>query len=246
MKKKLIALLAGALMTVAMAGNALAYFESEYTLIRVVYDAAGTIEVATDLGTVNGSTVNLTNGGATSAFNLSMFGSSTSLDNLYVSYFAVANTTQDVWASGSLTNALGSNGRGFASLNGAANLTRSTFNSAGGSTGTVESAQSLANSYWSQMDKGGAGAGLLAAYIISGNIEASLADLATIGYVDQAFYFFDAAKVSSTGVQIATLRTLADGSTVLNPSSSAVPVPAAVYLLGSGLLGLVGLRRKMS
>jgi hypothetical protein len=45
-------------------------------------------------------------------------------------------------------------------------------------------------------------------------------------------------------VKVATIRTLADGTSTINPS--AVPVPAAVYLLGSGLLGLVGLRRRIS
>jgi hypothetical protein len=247
MKKKLIALFAGALLTLAMAGNALAYFNSEYTLVRVVYDSAGTVEVATDLGTVSGSTVTLTNGGSSSAFNLSMFGTSASLDNLRVAYFAVANATTDVWASGSVTDAISTTvGRSFTALVTATATSRTYYTGLGGSTGTVVGDQGNQASYWNKLDKGGAGVATLAAYITSaGKIESSLADLATIGYVDQGLYFFDAAKTNSTGVKIATLRTLADGTTVLNPSS-AVPVPAAVYLLGSGLLGLVGIRRRMS
>jgi hypothetical protein len=48
-------------------------------------------------------------------------------------------------------------------------------------------------------------------------------------------------------LNVATIRTYADGTTQLNPTSVAqTPVPAAVYLLGSGLLGLVGIRRKMA
>ena len=50
MKKKLIALLAGALLTTAMAGNALAAF-ADFDLIRVVYQrSGGTVEVGTWTG----------------------------------------------------------------------------------------------------------------------------------------------------------------------------------------------------
>jgi len=44
------------------------------------------------------------------------------------------------------------------------------------------------------------------------------------------------------GVNMGTLQMQADGSTLLNPN--AVPIPAAVWLLGSGLLGLIGVRRR--
>jgi len=39
------------------------------------------------------------------------------------------------------------------------------------------------------------------------------------------------------------IRTFADGSTQV---SAPVPVPAAIWLLGSGLIGLVGIRRRMT
>ncbi|NMC74403.1 MAG: hypothetical protein GYA56_08635, partial [Geobacteraceae bacterium] len=53
MKKRLTALIAGALMTIALAGNALAYFESG-TLTRVVWNtnASYTTEQHVDLGNI--------------------------------------------------------------------------------------------------------------------------------------------------------------------------------------------------
>jgi hypothetical protein len=71
----------------------------------------------------------------------------------------------------------------------------------------------------------------------------------TIGYVDHTLYYYGSpsgASGASTGLAVATIRTYADGATQLNPRVAATPVPAAVYLLGSGLLGLVGIRRKMA
>jgi hypothetical protein len=51
--------------------------------------------------------------------------------------------------------------------------------------------------------------------------------------------------VNLAGVQVATLRfNTSTGVTTLNAPMAPVPVPAAAWLLGSGLLGLVGLRRR--
>jgi hypothetical protein len=36
----------------------------------------------------------------------------------------------------------------------------------------------------------------------------------------------------------------ANGEVILNPTAAPVPVPAAAWLLGSGVLGLIGLRRR--
>ena len=57
----------------------------------------------------------------------------------------------------------------------------------------------------------------------------------------QGLYFFNNADLSATNfVQLSTITTNADGTTNI----SATPIPAAIYLMGSGLLGLVGIRRR--
>ena len=77
--------------------------------------------------------------------------------------------------------------------------------------------------------------------------EMNLAALSTVGFVDQTLYFFDSPQSALFGVATVTLRTMADGSTIINPgSASAVPIPPSVLLLGSGLLGMIGIRRKIS
>jgi hypothetical protein len=251
MKKKLIALLAGALLTVAMAGNALAYFGdvtgSDYVLTRVVYDANGTKEVATDLGTVNSLTgaVNW-NSGAASAFDLSMFGAAASWDNLYVAYFAKSFADTDVWVSGvgevggiSANRKMGDTNTRIANAN-------SYYNSLGGSTGTVIADQGYVNSYFRVLDLNTDNKQTLGTFYMNQQpgLEMSLAALASGGFVEQSLFWYDSANSIASGVKVATIRTLADGTSTINPS--AVPVPAAVYLLGSGLLGLVGLRRRIS
>ncbi|MEW6427386.1 MAG: PEP-CTERM sorting domain-containing protein [Thermodesulfobacteriota bacterium] len=84
------------------------------------------------------------------------------------------------------------------------------------------------------------------------NKGAKLTDLASVGYVDLYLYQYAANAANGySGALVrdaaghdwrAKLRLTSDGGVILNPS--AVPVPASVLLLGSGLLGLLGIRRK--
>jgi hypothetical protein len=67
--------------------------------------------------------------------------------------------------------------------------------------------------------------------------------LPSSGSVDQYLYYFTYSNGSTTGTEVADIRTFADGHTEIIPVSS-VPIPAAVWLLGSGLIGLVGIRRR--
>jgi hypothetical protein len=253
MKKKLLALTAGALLTMGFAGNALAYF-GDYELVRVVYHQGGSTEVATDLGNVNAlaGQTNAVVGSGAAAFSLSQFSGATSTSNLFVAYFAKAvnadTTKGDIWtsaANGLSTGPLSGN-RQWSGVSAATQATIGMYAGLGGSTGTVAADQSNVKSYWKSLDKGTINtAGKLSSFFSSNIIEANLADLATQGYVDQDLYFYDTPDAPKNGVKVASIRTMADGSTIINYQESApVPVPAAAYLLGSGLLGMIGLRRK--
>ncbi len=81
--------------------------------------------------------------------------------------------------------------------------------------------------------------------------EANLGLLNTQDHVDM--YLYEVARVGSAWANVAgaatpyvaTLRFNVDGSTVINAvDAAAVPAPASMLLLGTGLLGLLGLRRK--
>jgi hypothetical protein len=78
--------------------------------------------------------------------------------------------------------------------------------------------------------------------------EASLGSLvgATSGSVTQNLYFLDNANgANKVGVSVATISTNFDGSTtIVTPNTAATPIPPAFFLMGSGLLGMFGLRRK--
>ncbi|MBU1172199.1 MAG: hypothetical protein KKD44_21800 [Proteobacteria bacterium] len=79
--------------------------------------------------------------------------------------------------------------------------------------------------------------------------EANLGLLDTVGYVDLYLYAFDAmadmAGLSGGAEPNAVIRIMADGSVVLNATDAPeVPIPGSLILLSSGLLGMIGIRRK--
>jgi len=81
--------------------------------------------------------------------------------------------------------------------------------------------------------------------------EAILSELETVGYVDMYLYCYSiispATQVTGeTTDYVAVIRLNSDGSIVLNPETSTVPIPASLLLFGSGLLGLFGIRRKIA
>jgi len=250
MQKKMIVLLAGAMLTMAGAGNAFAYFTGD-DLIRVVYNATTGVETATDLGSIttiladaantvvgSGADAFTTNGSPVSSF----AGSS-------VAYFAVTGTA-GLYVSGNPTVGAPKNvNTQWTATQNALSAIDGTYASLGGSTVKSSTNPANNNSYYILADQGGTNPGVLGGVIKSTYVtgtEASLATLTGATPLSQTLYYFSAANLSGkTAVAELVLQTNADGSTTINPGAvAATPIPPSFFLMGSGLLGMIGLRRK--
>lgn len=257
MKKKMIALLAGALLTLGMAGNAMAYFTSSSDdLFRVVYNSSTGVEVATDLGsiaTLLAAGPNAVVGGGAASFMGAGRVSSTDLGSAYVAYFAKSTleggiTGKYIWGSGDPVTPQVSGTSQWNNASGAMANIITQWGTGGTSNQTNATGTSATNSYWHKADGSGSAIGSLGGIISNttyrGLTEASLANLATAP-VTQGLWYFSSANTSQTGALAMTIVTNADGSTTINAQTSSTPIPPSFFLMGSGLLGMVGLRRKM-
>jgi hypothetical protein len=266
MKKKLVALFAAALMTISFAGTAMAAFV-QGDLIRVVYDTVGAKEYATDLGSwatlsTTAAKANLTVGGGVDAITLANTGAA-SFNNLVVGYYMVQFPTggpYGVAVAADGVNPITSGSRKFSSFNTSAGAIGGNYvaNAIAGTNSAViaDKAANGTNTFYNQFDVHGVSTGYYAGWetgatgVNPGGI-LSLAALTTTGYVDQTMVYFGPFTTitpnASTGVNSITVRTMADGSTIINQGTAApVPVPPAFFLMGSGLLGIFGVRRKMN
>ncbi len=258
--KKYFGIILAAMLMVGAAGQAMAAF-TKPDLLRIVINVGATgnpLEVGTDLGlsaiNIQSTASNTVLGGGTNAFSLGQFGLSQPSDwsNLVVTYMALNVGTKSLWSTAA-TEPVG-NTLVYVSTQSSFNSVYVTgyFDASPGTTGIIR--KDKTGSYFMSMDKNGTNGsvGSLGGYLTPGQttnnffgVEKSLADLATIGYVDQDLYYWANGSTSGTPTLLSmTIRTMADGSTIINPS--AVPIPPSVLLLGSGLLGMIGIRRKIS
>ena len=245
--KKLLGILVALMLVLGFAGQSMATF-ADLEVLRVIYDATTSTEYAVDLGKIGVGSLAIGGSGAFSATNQNLggaftlasgvLGSGASVsDTLKVAYMAVDQTVGQMWLSG--TTAIRPYNTGNDS-NYAAMTGMYAYYGAANSNAS-KSMTADAHSYWIGMNSTGSAVGSFDSFFLNGaGSEAAF----TYGQTPSLnlYYYADPYTAGHNGFNMGTLQVQADGSTVLNPS--AVPIPGAVWLLGSGLLGLIGVRRR--
>lgn len=230
--KKFVTILAAICLVFAVAGNAMADFEYGATssLVMSIYNDATNVETGYDFGVViDLNTQNLFLGNV----DVSDTNATVALYSCNSNYQSVFGLTVDTEAGG-----IGNPMQFW-------NATRDIWNFGyqnGASPVTIEASDpKSASTYF----------GTTGTYqnVVAGGspyMQPTLNPLASQDHFDIYLYVYNG-NVLDTGFDpatdyAATVRVFANGDVVLN--ASPVPVPAAVWLLGSGLLGLIGIRRK--
>jgi len=258
--KKIMMLLVVAVLMLGVSGQAMAYF-TDGDLIRVVYSTInGTgYEYATDLGSFSSLGISSTGGaytGPTQNLNTSNFGiltGQTNFSNMYVTYFiadaALNSNNGAAWTSSAMTNGGYKLANGAGSFFNATELPMSLWNSKGTISASNTQADPSGLSWWANAESSGGTLFYYQGFLdnTKGPAEANLTALNTTGgTVDQLLYYYGSnLNASGRGTVVAEIITNADGSTTIEGAPT-TPIPAAVYLFGSGLLGMFGLRRKMA
>ena len=223
---------------------------ADLRLIRVYYDRNGT-EVATDLGAVHTLEQTARDGGSTTIEGA--FTGLTANATTFAVYFALDRTTgvSDLWATGKVgvAHTILGGSTGLTSLKSGTSSMYALYNANATDGGTEYTGPAAATS--SYKSKLSSTQGNLAVSINNAsrvNTEASLAGVigSETGSITQALYFWDNALTTAAnekiGVLAATITTNSTGTSTI--VAAPTPIPPAFLLMGSGLLGMVGLRRK--
>ena len=225
MKKLLVSLLA-ACMVFAVAGTASAWTSNDLTL--VIYNEDGN-EMGFNLGTVFGD----------GAMDLGASATLLEAGSFNLADVAAGDGPINVGLFAASEGAAGMGGFLAGSADGVVDLNVT------GAMGFIALANDVANAYESGNP---ITAGILGSYdqklnlnsgapgTYGGAFYATEGILVEDGFVDMTLSVYNWSDLTETAV----VRVFADGSVVLNP----VPVPGALILMGSGLLGLAGIRRK--
>ena len=259
--KKIISAAVLSVVVFAAAGQAQASFGNDQ-LTQVFYTKDNNkVEIGVDLGSIVGTgAIDLTAKHKTLS-NLDVAGlaatKGAALNELRMGYYidSLINTSDAVWdhyfATSTTTIPTTPNATKYSLMNSAAGSIASFY---GATNSVVVTDPTNANAYRTKMNQGNTAPGVYAnmnTSVTPGEIV--LADM-TGGYTDMYLWHFSYDKPAGASTKTshlvagattdytAVLRFYANGQTVLNPAP--VPVPAAIWMLGSGLVGLIGLRRK--
>ena len=242
--KKFLVIAAAALLMFGLTGQANAYF-STGDLIRVMYDSQTGVEIGTDLGAITtlqgASNYTLQAAGASNTVALSSFGATATWGQVDTAYFAESSSSVPGtgWIAAVTTPTDGSRKGG--SLLSGLNTVMSYYTGLG-ATATVSGSTTNPSSYVDLGLSGGNYGSFLTGSTNSYGAEVNNA----IGGTQNLYSW---ALTSSNGNQAGTLVSslsivTLDGTTTINPQTSATPIPPSVLLMGTGLLGLVGIGRR--
>ena len=223
MKRIMLPVLLAAMLVFGIAGNASAYFETGNAF--AVFYADGDNEVAIDLGVLTpGSGITL------DAPDLSMFTAAiTSYNQINVGIFA-AEAGYSNWFATTTMDTPSVSGSSIVSFTSGAGTLASTFAGADADNDgmAVLEKSGTTGTYHQVMNSNGTAPGYYAGF--NPNFQLGEATLDAVGAFTMYLHNFDI--------------TTADPAAMVSVNAAPVPVPAAVWLLGSGLIGLIGIRRK--